>query len=118
MYRPSKDGSSADCWARNVRRLDVHFRRVRRTTFYLLAEGSGVGPYTDGTGATTCNSATVTGIGRAAEKIWYRALTVYMTSRTNYAGARTATLAAARDLDASGGWANAVAAAWSAVNVN
>jgi Zn-dependent metalloprotease len=120
MYRPSKDGSSADCWAKNLRRLDVHFSSgPANHFFYLLAEGSGVGPYTDGTGATTCNGATVTGIGRAAaEKIWYRALTVYMTSRTNYAGARTATLAAARDLDASGGWANAVAEAWSAVNVN
>ena len=39
------------------------------------------------------------GIGRAkAEKIWYRALTVYMTSSTNYAGARAATLSAATDL--------------------
>jgi len=120
MYRPSKDGSSADCWSKNLRRLDVHYSSgPANHFFYLLAEGSGVGAYTDGTGATTCNGATVTGIGRAAaEKIWYRALTVYMTSRTNYAGARTATLAAARDLDASGAWASAVAAAWSAVNVN
>ncbi|SCK35362.1 Zinc metalloprotease (elastase) [Streptomyces sp. AmelKG-E11A] len=39
------------------------------------------------------------GVGRAAaERIWYRALTVYMTSNTDYAGARTATLAAAADL--------------------
>ena len=38
----------------------------------------------------------VTGIGSAkAGAIWYRALTVYMTSTTNYAGARTATLSAA-----------------------
>jgi zinc metalloprotease ZmpA len=120
MYRPSKDGSSADCWSRNLKRLDVHFSSgPANHFFYLLSEGSGVSSFTDATGATTCNGATVTGIGRAAaEKIWYRALTVYMTSRTNYAGARTATLAAARDLDASGTWANAVAAAWSAVNVN
>lgn len=41
----------------------------------------------------------VTGIGTSpASKIWYRALTVYMTSSTNYAGARTATLNAATDL--------------------
>jgi Zn-dependent metalloprotease len=42
-----------------------------------------------------------------------------MTSSTNYAGARTATLNAAKDLYGSGSTEyNAVAAAWSAVNVN
>jgi Zn-dependent metalloprotease len=62
----------------------------------------------------------VTGIGNtAAAAIWYRALTVYMTSSTNYAGARTATLDAARDLYGAGSANyNAVGAAWSAVNVS
>ena len=42
-----------------------------------------------------------------------------MTSSTNYAGARTATLNAAKDLYGTGSAEyNAVAAAWSAVNVN
>jgi len=55
----------------------------------------------------------------AAQKIWYRALTVYMTSSTNYQGARTASLNAARDLyGAASTQYNAVAAAWSAVSVN
>jgi Zn-dependent metalloprotease len=41
-----------------------------------------------------------------------------MTSNTSYAGARTATLSAARDLYGAGSTQhNAVAAAWSAVNV-
>ena len=41
-----------------------------------------------------------------------------MTSGTNYAGARTATLSAARDLFGDGSTQyNAVAAAWSAVSV-
>ena len=68
----------------------------------------------------TCNGSTVTGITRAkAEKIWYRALTVYMTSSTNYAGARAATLSAAGDIyGAASAERNAVAAAWSAVSVN
>lgn len=58
-------------------------------------------------------------LGRdAAAKIWYRALTVYMTSSTTYAGARTATLNAARDLYGAGSvQQNTVAAAWSAVSV-
>jgi len=62
----------------------------------------------------------VTGIGHdAAAKIWYRALTVYMTSSTNYAGARVATLNAARDLYGAGSATyNTVAAAWSAVSVS
>ena len=62
----------------------------------------------------------MTGIGRdAAAKIWYRALTVYMTSSTNYSGARTATLNAAKDLYGAGSTQyNAVAAAWSAVSVS
>jgi Zn-dependent metalloprotease len=62
----------------------------------------------------------VTGIGRdAAVRIWYKALTGYMTSNTNYAGARAATLSAAADLFGSGSPQQlAVAAAWKAVNVN
>jgi Zn-dependent metalloprotease len=87
---------------------------------YLLAEGSGAktvnGVAYD---SPTCNGSTVTGIGRdKLGKIWYRALTVYMTSSTNYAGARTATLNAAKDLYGAGSTEyDAVAAAWSAVNV-
>ena len=62
----------------------------------------------------------VTGIGRtAAARIWFRALTVYMTSSTNYTGARTATLNAARDLyGLDSTQRTAVAAAWSAVTVS
>ncbi|MFC7183424.1 M4 family metallopeptidase, partial [Kitasatospora paranensis] len=64
--------------------------------------------------------ATLTGIGRAkALQVWYRALSVYMTSTTNYKAARTATLNAAKDLYGSGSAEyNAVAATWTAVNVN
>jgi len=62
---------------------------------------------------------TVTGIGAdAAAKIWYRALTGYMTSSTNFKGARTATLNAAAALYGSGSVNyNAVAQAWTAVGV-
>ncbi len=65
-------------------------------------------------------TASLSGIGRAkAEKIWYRALTVYFTSNTNYAAARAGSLKAAADLYGAGSAEhNAVAAAWSAVNVN
>ena len=100
------------------------FRSVANHFYYLLAQGT-----TNGSPSKTCVSGntrvatgtgTVTGIGRAkAEKIWYRALTVYMTSSTTYAGARTATINAANDLYGAGSAeAAAVAAAWTAVGRN
>ncbi|NGO12063.1 M4 family metallopeptidase [Streptomyces sp. HC44] len=121
MDQPSKDGKSADCWSSSVGDMDVHYSSGVANHFaYLLAEGSG--PKTIGGvqhNGTTCNDATVTGIGKAKlGAIWYRALTVYMTSSTKYAGARTATLNAAKDLYGAGSTEyEAVAAAWSAVSV-
>lgn len=121
MDKPSTDGSSADCWSASVGNLDVHYSSGVANHFaYLLAEGSGSKTINGVTyNSPTCNSSTVTGIGRdKLGKIWYRGLTVYMTSSTNYAGARTATLKAATDLyGASSAEYAAVAAAWSAVSV-
>lgn len=90
---------------------------MSRLFFYLLAEGSNPA---GGPASPTCDGSAHGGIGRlAAGRIWYRALTVYMTSSTHYAGARAATLSAAADLHgADSPEANAVAAAWSAVSVN
>ncbi|MRG97873.1 M4 family metallopeptidase [Polyangium spumosum] len=54
--------------------------------FYLLAKG----------GTHHLSGVTVTGIGADdAGRIWYKALVDYMTSNTNFAGARQATLSAA-----------------------
>ncbi|WP_306321752.1 MULTISPECIES: M4 family metallopeptidase [unclassified Streptomyces] len=121
MDKPSRDGKSANCWDPNVGSLDVHYSSGVANHFaYLLAEGSGAktigGVRQD---SPTCNGSRLTGIGKAAlGKIWYRALTVYMTSSTDYKGARTATLKAAKDLyGADGKEYAAVAAAWSAVSV-
>lgn len=125
MINPSQDGRSADCWYSSLGSLDVHYSSgVANHFFYLLAQGT-----TNGSPSKTCvagntrvasGNGSVSGIGRAkAEKIWYRALTVYMTSSTNYSAARTATLNAARDLYGSGSVEqNAVAAAWTAVGRN
>ncbi|WP_329050339.1 M4 family metallopeptidase [Streptomyces violaceus] len=121
MDKPSKDGKSADCWNEKVADLDVHYSSGVGNHFaYLLAEGSGAKTI-NGVSHTspTCDGTTVKGIGKAKlGKIWYRALTVYMTSSTDYAAARKATLNAARDLYGSGSTEQkAVAAAWSAVDV-
>ncbi|MER5756517.1 M4 family metallopeptidase [Streptomyces sp. NPDC002088] len=121
MDQPSKDGNSANCWSSSVGNLDVHYSSGVANHFaYLLAEGSGAKTINGVSyNSPTCNGSTVTGIGRdKLGKIWYRALTVYMTSSTNYAGARTATLNAAKDLYGAGSTEYAaVAAAWSAVSV-
>lgn len=116
MYNPDLDGYSKGCWTSAVGKLDVHYSSgVANHFFYLLSEGSASAL------TNTCGTGTVvTGVGRsAAEKIWYRALTVYFTSSTNYAKARTATLSAASDLYGSGSAEyNAVASAWTACGVN
>ena len=77
--------------------------------FYLLAQG----------GTHHLSGVTVTGIGADnAAKIWYKALTTYMTSSTNFAGARTATLSAASALfGATSAQYTSVATAWCAAGV-
>ncbi|MGJ0483259.1 MAG: M4 family metallopeptidase [Methylomicrobium sp.] len=114
MYNPNLDGASPNCWSSSVGSLDVHYSSgIANHFYYLLSEGSNSSP-----ASPTCNGAIVTGIGKAkAEKIWYRALTVYMTSSTNYSGARAATINAAADLYPNSSEKDIVAAAWDAVSV-
>ncbi|MFJ1758290.1 M4 family metallopeptidase [Kitasatospora sp. NPDC088134] len=121
MDKPSKDSSSADSWYSGVGNLDVHYSSgVGNHLFYLLSEGSGA-KVINGVSynSPTVNSITVTGIGRdKAAAIWYRALTTYWTSTTNYASARAGMLSAATDLyGANSAEYNATATAWAAVNV-
>jgi Zn-dependent metalloprotease len=122
MDKPSKDGNSKDCWYSGIGNIDVHYSSGPANHFvYLLSEGSGaktIGGLPHD--SSTCNGTTLNGIGRdKVGRIWYRALTTYMTTSTNYAQARTATLNAATDLyGASSPERAAVAAAWSAVSVN
>ncbi|WP_460764240.1 M4 family metallopeptidase [Lysobacter fragariae] len=123
MFKPSIDGASPDCYISTIGSKDVHYSSgVANHFFYLLAEGAVVpANFSYTPSQLVCNGNTaLNAIGRdAASKIWYRALTVYMTSSTNYAGARVATLNAASDLFGNGSAQyNAVAAAWSAVSVN
>ncbi|MBT2468893.1 M4 family metallopeptidase [Streptomyces sp. ISL-66] len=122
MDKPSKDGASADYWSKTVGRLDVHNSSgVANHFFYLLSEGSGAKTINGVSySSPTYDGSTVTGIGRTkAYKIWYKALSTYMTSTTDYAGARTATLQATADLYGSTGTEyQQVAAAWKGVNVN
>ncbi|MDQ0774393.1 Zn-dependent metalloprotease [Streptomyces aurantiacus] len=121
MDKPSKDGASKDSWSSSLGSVDVHYSSgPANHFFYLLSEGSGAKTINGVSyNSSTSNGSTVTGIGRdKATKIWYKALTEYMTSTTKYAGARTATLSAASALYGSTSTEyKAVAAAWSGVNV-
>ncbi|MFD6550621.1 M4 family metallopeptidase, partial [Streptomyces sp. NPDC058398] len=121
MDKPSRDGSSRDYWDSSLGGIDVHYSSgPANHFFYLLSEGSGAktvnGVSYD---SPTHDGLPVAGIGiENAAAIWYRALTTYMTSTTDYAGARTATLHAAGDLfGAYSPTYLAVADAWAGINV-
>ncbi|MDX3852403.1 M4 family metallopeptidase [Streptomyces sp. AK02-01A] len=119
--KPSKDGASKDYWSSTLGNLDVHYSSgPANHFFYLLSEGSGAKTVNGVSyNSPTSDGSKVTGIGRdKAQKIWYKALTTYMTSNTNYAKARTATLSAAGALyGTTGAEYKAVGAAWTAINV-
>lgn len=81
---------------------------VQNFFFYLLCEG--------GSGTNDGIYYGVTGIGITnAQRVAYRALTVYCTADTDYRAARAAWLSAATDLNPA--WASSVSAAWDAVGV-
>jgi Zn-dependent metalloprotease len=139
MFKPHLDGISPDCYPSattpsngitlgNFKAMDVHYSSgVANHFFYLLAEGAVVpADYAAGTPANlgpsdlVCNgNVGLAGIGRdKASQIWYRALTVYFTSSTDYAAARVATTAAAGDLYGVGSPEQlAVTATWAAVSM-
>jgi Zn-dependent metalloprotease len=121
MDKPSKDGSSKDAWYSGIGSIDVHYSSgPANHWFYLLSEGSGAktinGVSYD---SPTSDGLPVTGIGREkAALIWFKALTTKFTSTTNYAGARTGTVAVATELYGAGSAeVKAVEHAWAGVNV-
>ncbi|WP_432141966.1 M4 family metallopeptidase [Streptomyces sp. bgisy084] len=121
MDKPSKDGQSQDNWDSKTGDLDPHYSSgVANHFFYLLSEGSGPkeigGVKYD---SPTADGKKVEGIGRdKAEKIWFKALTEYMTSNTDYKAAREATVKAATDLYKAGSAeVKGVEAAWTGVAV-
>jgi Zn-dependent metalloprotease len=118
MYKPSKDGTSPDAWSSSLGSLDVHYSSgPSNRMFYFLSQGASSVSGSDF--YSSYRPCGMTGIGNdAAARIAYRALAVYMTSSTNYAGARTAYLSAASALygTASAQYA-AVQNAFNAINV-
>ncbi|MFI5685108.1 M4 family metallopeptidase [Streptomyces sp. NPDC051636] len=123
LDHPSLDKleGTIDYWSPDTYYTEVHAGSgVSSHAYYLLAEGSGkkkIGSVTYN--SPTYNGATVKGIGRTkATAIFYRALTRYMVSTTDFHDARVATLKAAKDLyGASSVEYKTVDKAWGAVNV-
>ncbi|MFF1292308.1 MULTISPECIES: M4 family metallopeptidase [unclassified Streptomyces] len=123
LDKPSLDvlEGAIDYWSPAVYDAEVHAGSgVSSHAYYLLAEGSGRKKI----GSVTYDSPTVDGlpakgIGRAkATAVYYRALTRYMVSTTDFHDARKATLKAAKDLYGAGSAEyKAVNRSWAAVNV-
>lgn len=121
MNNPTADGYSADYYPERLYPnctpssandyCGVHGNSgIANLAYYLLVAG--------GTHPRGKTSVSVPAIGMAkAEKIFYRALTTYMTSSTNFQGARNATAQAAADLygGTSSAEYNAVQKCWDAV---
>jgi Zn-dependent metalloprotease len=110
MDDPDKDGRSPSCYYPNIGALNVHYSSgPNNYMFYLLSHG----------GTSQCTGATVTGVGNdKAARIWYKAISDYMTASSNYAAARQASLDAAAALYGNGSPEySAVAAAYAAINV-
>lgn len=116
LYKPSKDGSSADAWSSTLKNLNVHYSSgPMNRAFYFLSQGA----TTTGDTSSTFLPQGMTGIGNdKAAKIWFRALTTYMVPSTDYAGARIALIQSVRDLfPVSGPEEIAVWNAFAAINV-
>ncbi|RDZ29760.1 M4 family metallopeptidase [Lysobacter silvisoli] len=132
MFKQDADGKSFACYPAGGFSASLAYARgphdphqtsgVGNRFFYLLAQGAVAAPGFSYTPAQlVCNGDTgIVGIGRTkAGAIWYRALTRYFVSSTTYPQARTGTLQAAADLYGNGSAEyQAVARAWSAVQVN
>ena len=121
MDKPSKDGSSRDCWSATLGTLDPHYSSgPLNHWFYLASEGSGAKTINGVSyNSPTCDGSTVTGVGRdTAAKVWYRTLSTYLTSTSTYADARNGAIKAAKDLYGAGSaQCNGIAAAFTAIAV-
>ncbi len=118
MDKPSKDGASKDAWYSGLGSIDVHYSSgPNNRMFFFLSQGAGTTSGADNYSSYLPGG--MAGIGmEKAVRIWYRALTVYLTSSSNYAAARNACISAAKDLYGAGSAAEqAVWNAYAAINV-
>ncbi len=118
MRKPSRDLMSADHWYGGLDWLDVHYSSgPMNRCFYFLAQGASADP-----AAETYSSfipTGMTGIGNdKAARIWFKAISEYMTSQATYEEAAGDVVSAAADLyGESSPEVAAVKKAFTAINV-
>ena len=103
LYKPSKDGSSPDFWTQDLSTLDVHNSSgPMNRCFYFLSQGAS--PKLKSDFYTCFLPSGMAGLGNdKAARIWFRAMTHYLTSGSNYQDARLACISAVQDLYGPGG---------------
>jgi len=118
MRKPSTDGLSADNWYAGIKYLDVHFSSGPfNRWFYFLSQGASSSVASKDYSAYLPKGMAGIGNDRAA-RVWYKALTEYLTPQAKYADARNAAINAATDLYGAGSVeVAAVQSAFAAINV-
>ncbi|BDU76202.1 peptidase [Mesoterricola sediminis] len=103
LYKPSKDGYSPDVWSKDLKNINVHKGSgPMNRAFFFLSQGASPNRQSDY--YTNLLPKGMEGIGNdRAARIWYRALTHYLTSLSGYQDARKACVSAAQDLYGQGG---------------
>ena len=118
MIKPSVDGVSADAWYAGIQYLDVHYSSgPMNRCFYFLSQGASSVKGADSWSAYLPGG--MTGIGNdAAARIWYVAMTEWLTPLSKYKEARAAAVNAALELYGDGSKeVVAVKSAFAAINV-
>ncbi|MDK0518069.1 M28 family peptidase [Streptomyces sp. ML-6] len=115
MYDPSRTGDP-NCYSSSIPNTEEHAAAgPMNHWFYLLAEGSNPGGGKPS--SPTCNNSSITGVGiQTAGKVFYGGM-LLKTSGMTYKRYRTATLTAAKNLDAGCTLYNRTKAAWDAISV-
>lgn len=97
MRKPSRDDRSPDAWSPDLGLIDVHLSSgPMNRAFFFMADGADI---SEDKGAPKYLPKGMEGIGKTnAFRIWYRAMTSYLTPTSVYADARNACLRAAQEL--------------------
>jgi len=102
MDRPSRDGLSPDAWYSGVNQLDGHYSMgVANRFFYFLSQGAGTDKTKNDYSPYLPQGMAGIGID-AAGRIWYKAVSEYMTSATGLRTMYDPLVAAATDLYGAG----------------
>ena len=117
MINPNMDGLSPNYWYSGIEYMAVQYGSgPMNRFFYYLSQGAPSD--TTNEGYSSYLPGGMTGIGNdKAARIWYKALTEFMTPLGKYADARVAAVSAATQLYGDGAEVAAVKSAFAAINV-